>query len=65
MQPGYAIDRKTGHDRHIGHADLTFIENGHTPDLIVLIWISLFHFNEKTAVDLLYNLINSRKETHK
>ncbi len=65
MQAGYTIDRKACHDRHIRHADLALIKNRHASNLIILIRITFLYLDEEATIDLLHDLINSWKETHK
>ena len=65
MQSGYTIDREACNDRHIRHTHLTFIENRHIADLIILVRILLFNLDQETTVNLFHDLINSRQQTHK
>ena len=65
MQSGYTIDREACNDRHIRHTYLTFIEDRHIADLIILVRILLFNLDQETTVNLFHDLINSRQQTHK
>ena len=65
MQSGYTIDREACNDRHIRHTYLTFIENRHIADLIILVRILLFNLDQETTVNFFHDLINSRQQTHK
>ena len=57
------VYREAADDRKVSHADLSVINDGHSADLLVVARISLLDLGYKAAVDLLDNLVNTRKQT--
>ncbi len=50
-------------DRHICHAHLTVHEDRHFPHFIFVARVHLADFDEESAVDLLYDLVDTRKQS--
>ena len=64
MQSCNTIYGEAAHDRHIGHADLTLVKDGHVLDLAVLVGILLLDLLHESAIDLIHDLVYTGKQTH-
>ena len=58
-----AVYGEAADDRKVSHADLSVVDDRHSADLIVVARISLLDLSYKAAVDLLNDLVNTRKQT--
>ena len=63
MKLGNAVDRITGDDCQMGHLDLSVIDDRHLRDLILIARILLLNLEQEPAVDLLDDLIDTRKQS--
>ena len=63
MQSCYTVHRETTRDRHVCHLDLTIIDDSHLRNLFLVSRVFLLDFKEEAAVDLLYNLVDTRKQS--
>ena len=57
------VYREAADDCKVSHADLSVVNDRHSADLLVVTRISLLDLGYKTAVDLLNDLVNTRKQT--
>ena len=57
------VYREAADDCKVSHADLSVVNDRHSADLLVVTRISLLDLSYKAAVDLLNNLVNTRKQT--
>ena len=62
MEPCNAVYGEAGADRKVRHLYLSVINNRHLPDLLLISGILRADLFDEAAVDLLDDLINSRKE---
>ncbi len=63
VEPGHTIHGIAGYNGHMGHLHLSIVENGHLADLLLYIHtvdagILLLNLTDKTAVDLLHDLVD-------
>ena len=63
MKLRHAIDGISGHDRQIRHLHLTVIDDRHIRNLALVSRILLLHFDQETAVNLLHDLVDTRKKS--
>ena len=57
------VYREAADNRKVSHADLSVVDDRHSADLLVVARISLLDLSYKAAVDLLNDLVNTRKQT--
>ena len=66
VEPGNAVDAVTGDDRHIGHTDLTVIDDAHAAlflfDVGAGILVNSGDLRLEPVMDLLHDLVNAGKE---
>ena len=63
MQSRYTVYRVTCNDGKVCHFDLSVMNDRHFVFFILISRIFLFYFQKESAVDLLNDLINTRKQT--
>ena len=57
-----AVYGEAADDREVSHADLSVVNDRHSADLLVVARISLLDLGNEAAVDLLNDLVNTRKK---
>ena len=62
VQPCHTVDGETGYNRHMRHAHLIVPEDCHFSDLLFIARIFGADLLQETAVDLLDDLVNTRKQ---
>src|SRR5699024_7261810 len=63
VQSRNTVDRVACHDCQMCHLHLSIIDNCHLFDLLIVSRITILNFYDKSAVDLLNDLIDSRKQS--
>ena len=63
MQFSHTVYRITCHDCQMSHLYLTVHDNGHLLNLLIVVRVLFLDLNDKSAVDLLYDLVNTRKQS--
>ena len=58
----HTIMAEAADDRKVSHADLSVVNDRHSADLLVVARISLLDLGNEAAVDLLNDLVNTRKK---
>ena len=62
QEPCHAVYGEACDDRHICHAHLAVHEDRHLLHFVLIARIHLADFDEEPAVDLLHDLVNTRKQ---
>ena len=63
MQFSHTVYRITCHDCQMSHLYLTVHDNGHLLNLLIVVRVLFLDLNDKSAVDLLYDLVDTRKQS--
>ena len=62
MEPGYSVYGKSGHNGQMCHLNLAIEDNRHFLYFFIVVRILLPNFQQEAAVDLLHNLVDTRKQ---
>ena len=65
MELRHTVDRIAAYDGKMGHPHLAVVNNGHFADLFLIARIALLDLLHKPAVDLLHDLVDTRKQAGK
>ena len=63
MQLCDAVDRVTRDNCQVRHPHLSVVDNSHLCDLVLVARVPLLDLHDEAAVDLLNDLIDTRKES--
>ncbi len=63
VKPCYTIDRIAGSDGQMSHLHLAVHDDGHLLHFVIIVRIFLLDLNNKSPVDLFYDLVNTRKQS--
>ena len=63
MEPCHTVDRKASHNGKMGHTHLSVVDDRHFADLFIVARVCPLDLLHKPAVDLLHDLVDTRKQT--